>query len=154
MGRELRRTDRALTEPEARELLERGEYGILSTCGPDGQPYGVPLSYCVLDNALYVHCALEGHKLANMTADNRVSFCVVGTTELLPARFSTRYESVIVSGRAEEVFAGEKQRALEGLVAKYSPGFRDEGSRYIAATGDRTRTFRITIGAISGKARR
>ncbi|MFA6690919.1 MAG: pyridoxamine 5'-phosphate oxidase family protein [Saccharofermentanales bacterium] len=154
MGQELRRTDRAITEAEARELLKRGEYGVLSTCGPDGQPYGVPLSYCVLDNALYVHCAPEGHKLANMTANNLVSFCVVGTTELLPERFSTRYESVIVSGRAEEVFAGEKQRALEGLVAKYSPAFRDEGTRYIAAMSDRTRTFRITIDSISGKARR
>ncbi len=154
MDQKLHRTDRAMTETEARELLERGEYGVLSTCGPDGQPYCVPLSYCVLDNALYIHCALEGHKLANIANNNLVSFCVVGATELLPSQFATRYESVIVSGQTEEVFAGEKQRALEGLVTKYSPGFRDEGTRYIAGMDDKTRVFKITIDTISGKARR
>ncbi|NLX18653.1 MAG: pyridoxamine 5'-phosphate oxidase family protein [Desulfobulbus sp.] len=154
MSHELRRKDRALTEPEARQLLEQGEYGILSTCSPDGQPYGVPLSYCVLGDDLYFHSALEGHKLMNITAHNRVSFCVVGATELLPSEFSTRYESVIVSGRIEEVFGREKERALEGLVAKYAPEFQDEGSRYIAAAGDRTRTFKVTISTLSGKARR
>src|SRR5689334_11917769 len=102
MHHELRRKDRGLDEPEARELLERGEYGVLSSCGPDGQPYGIPLSYCVIGDAIYFHCALEGHKLENIVADSRVSFCVVGTTEVLPDKFSTRYESVIVSGRAAE----------------------------------------------------
>lgn len=154
MHRELRRTERGITESEARALLERGEYGVLSTISTDGSPYGVPLSYCVLDGAIYFHCAVEGHKLENIVADGRVSFCVVGATEVLAASFSTRYESVIVSGRAEEALDGEKQRALEGLAAKYSAGFREEGLRYISAKGDRTRVFRITIDAIAGKARR
>lgn len=154
MKRELRRQERGMDEAEARDLLERGEYGILSTCGPDGQPYGMPLSYCVIDGAIYFHCAVEGRKLENIVAESRVSFCVVGATEVLPAKFATRYESVIVSGRATEVFEGEKQRALEGLVAKYSAGFHAEGLRYIAAQDGRTRVFRIGMEAICGKARR
>lgn len=154
MTRELRRTDRGITETEARVLLERGEYGILSTCGSDGQPYGVPLSYCVMDNAIYFHCALEGHKLENIASKSRVSFCVVGATEVLPEKFSTRYESVIVSGQSAEVFGAEKQSALEGLVAKYSAGFCQEGLRYIASDSHTTRVIRLGIDAISGKARR
>ncbi|HEX9078992.1 MAG TPA: pyridoxamine 5'-phosphate oxidase family protein [Desulfuromonadaceae bacterium] len=154
MKRELRRQERGMDEAEARDLLERGEYGILSTCGPDGQPYGMPLSYCVIDGAIYFHCAVEGRKLENIVAESRVSFCVVGATEVLPAKFATRYESVIVSGRATEVFVGEKQRALEGLVAKYSAAFHAEGLRYIAAQDGRTRVFRIGMEAICGKARR
>lgn len=74
MARELRRKDRDMVEAEARELLERGEYGVLSACGPDGQPYGIPLSYCVIDNAIYFHCALEGHKLEILAANGKVSF--------------------------------------------------------------------------------
>ena len=154
MHHELRRTERGVSEVEARELLARGEYGILSTCGPDGQPYGIPLSYCVLDDAIYFHCAIEGHKLENLAAESRVSFCVVGETEVLPEQFATRYESVVVSGRAVEVFAEEKQQALEGILAKYAGGFLGKGLDYIEAAGERVRVFRIGIDSLCGKARR
>lgn len=154
MQHELRNKKRGITESEARELLERGEYGILSTCGPDGQPYGIPLSYCVIDNAIYFHCAVAGHKLENLLTNKRVSFCVVGATEVLPDKFATRYESVVVSGTATEVFAEEKQLGLEGLLPKYSAGFVAEGMDYIKAAGERTRVFKISIEGICGKARR
>lgn len=151
---QMRRKDRGTAEPEARELLERGEYGVLATISADGAPYAVPLSYCVIDNGIYFHCALEGHKLENIAADSRVSFCVVGATEVLPEKFSTRYESVIVTGRATEVCDAEKQRGLEGLVAKYSAAFLQDGLAYIAADGPKTRVFRIGIDTMTGKARR
>ena len=154
MRRELRRKEREMTGPEARGLLERGEYGVLSTRGPDGAPYGIPLNYCVINDAIYFHCAVEGHMLENIAVDGRVSFCVVGTTEVLPDQFATRYESVIISGTAIEVFDEEKQRALEGLLAKYSAEHRLEGLKFIEAKGKRTRVFRIDIDTICGKARR
>ncbi|NTV13718.1 MAG: pyridoxamine 5'-phosphate oxidase family protein [Desulfobulbaceae bacterium] len=153
MKHEMRNQKRSISEAEARELLARGEYGILSTCGPDGQPYGVPLNYCLLADALYFHCAVAGHKLENLGADSRVSFCVVGKTELLPEQFATRYESVIVTGRAVEILGDEKQHALELLVAKYSPGFQAQGLKYIAAQSGQARVFRIDIELITGKAR-
>jgi nitroimidazol reductase NimA-like FMN-containing flavoprotein (pyridoxamine 5'-phosphate oxidase superfamily) len=154
MHHEMRRKDRETTEAEARELLERGEYGVLATVSADGAPYAVPLSYCVIDNGIYFHCALEGHKLENIAADSRASFCVVGVTEVLPEKFSTRYESVIVAGRVTEAFDAEKQRGLEGLVEKYSAAFREDGARYIAADSPKTRVFRIGIDSMCGKARR
>jgi nitroimidazol reductase NimA-like FMN-containing flavoprotein (pyridoxamine 5'-phosphate oxidase superfamily) len=154
MRRELRRKDRGITETEARELLTLGEYGVLATVSADGSPYAVPVSYCVIGNGIYFHAALEGHKLENIARESRVSFCVVGATEVLPEKFSTRYESVIVAGRVAEVFDAEKQQGLAGLVAKYSAAFLDAGERYIASDGPKTRVFRIAIDAISGKARR
>jgi nitroimidazol reductase NimA-like FMN-containing flavoprotein (pyridoxamine 5'-phosphate oxidase superfamily) len=154
MHHELRRTERGISDSEARDLLEWGEYGILSTCDSDGQPYGIPLSYCVLDNAIYFHCAVEGHKLDNLAANSRVSFCVVGATEVLPDQFATRYESVVVTGRATEAVGGEKQLALEGLLTKYSAGFHKEGLEYIKSMEERTGVYRVTIEEISGKARR
>ncbi len=69
MDHPMRRAERAVSVSEARQLLEQGEYGILSTCGPDGQPYGLPLNYCVLNNAIYFHCALDGRKLVNLAAE-------------------------------------------------------------------------------------
>jgi hypothetical protein len=143
-----------MTAPEAWQLLNSGEYGILSTCGPEGEPYGLPINYCVTNGAIYFHCATAGHKLENIAAESRVSFCVVGQTEVLPDQFATRYESVIVSGQASEVFADEKRLALEGMLAKYSAGFQEAGLRYIAAHGGHTRVFKVGADTISGKARR
>lgn len=150
---EMRNQKRAISEAEARELLARGEYGVLSTCGADGQPYGVPLNYCLIGDVIYFHCAVAGHKLENLAADGRVSFCVVGNTEVLPDQFATRYESVIVTGRAAEVLGDDKQPALEGLVAKYSPDFQAAGRQYITAQIGQARVFRIDIEAITGKSR-
>ncbi len=154
MQHELRRKDRGMPESEARELLERGEYGVLSLCGADNEPYGLPLSYCVLDNAIYFHCALEGRKLALLAVNSRASFCVVGATEVLPDKFSTRYESVIVSGQVSEALDDEKQRCLAGLVAKYMNDRMQEGLRYISSDRAKTKVFRLGIEHICGKARR
>lgn len=150
----MRRTDRRLDDTEAREILARGAHGVLSTVGPDGSPYGVPLSYCLRDGAIYVHCAREGRKLDHLAREPRVSFCVVGATRVLPEEFGTLYESAVVEGTAREAIGDEKQAALEGLLAKYSPDHVDEGLRYIDALRDETRVFRIDVASLSGKARR
>jgi uncharacterized protein len=150
----MRRTERQITGDEARSILKRGEFGVLSTVSPGGSPYGVPLSYCLMGGALYVHCAPEGTKLANLEHDPRVSFCVVGATEVMPSKFGTRYESCIVEGVASEVFEGEKQLALEGLVAKYSQGYEAEGRAYIDGLRERVRVFKISLVSMTGKARR
>lgn len=154
MKHELRNTKRGVSDAEARSLLESGEYGILSTVDADGQPYGIPLSYCVIGDALYFHSAVAGHKLENIAANDRVSFCVVGATEVLPEQLATRYESVVVTGRATEVLAAEKQLGLEGLLRKYSAGFQEAGLEYITAAWEKTRVYRVSIEHISGKARR
>ena len=154
MQHEMRRKDREISHSEARNILECGEYGILSTCGPGGQPYGIPLSYCVLNNAIYFHSALEGRKLLNIEHDCRVSFCVVGKTEVLPVQFATLYESVVVNGTAQEVVGEERQQALEGLLAKYSSEYYSEGLEYIKAKEKLTRVFGVSIENLSGKARR
>ncbi len=150
----MRRSDRLITEAEAWSILERGEYGVLSTASADAVPYGVPLSYCVVEESIYFHCAAEGRKLANIRGNPRVSFCVVGRTEVLPDQFSTRYESCIVEGTATEVHSDEKRSALQGLVTRYSKGFEAEGLRYIERLWDETCVFRISVDSLSGKAGR
>lgn len=149
----MRRTDRQISEVEAMGILERGEYGVMSTVSPAGEAYGVPLNYCVVNGAVYFHCALEGAKIVNLEHHPRVSFCVVGRTEVLPRQFSTRYESCIVQGTASECFEAEKQKGLEGLIRKYSQGFVEEGLQYIQKLNDRTRVFKIVIETVTGKAR-
>ena len=150
----MRRTDRQISESDSFEILEKGEYGILSMVNESNEPYGIPVNYCVVDDALYFHCALEGLKTNIITKNNSVSFCVVGSTEILPGKFGTLYESCIVKGSAAEVYSEEKQKALEGLLLKYSAKFLGEGARYIEKLTTKTRVYRILIDTITGKARR
>ena len=154
MQRKIRRIDRAISESEAIEILRKGEYGILSTVSADGQPYGVPVSYSYTEDGIYFHCAVEGHKVDNLTGSNKVSFCVVGKTEVLPAQFGTKYESAIVSGEAFEATAADKHKGLLELLKKYSPGIIEEGRRYIESAGGKTRVYKIVVESITGKSRK
>jgi len=150
----LRRKDRAIPEAQAKALLSKAEYGILSTVSVDGQPYGVPLNFCIVENFLYFHHAIEGHLIDNIENNPSASFCIVGATEVMPEKFGTKYESVILSGNIQEVFEDQKQSGLEGLLAKYSPDFMEQGREYIEKLWERTRVFRMAISDISGKARK
>ena len=150
----MRRKDRAITDEEATKLLRAAEYGILSTASKDGVPYGIPLSFCLIDNAIYFHSATEGQKLDHFKENNQVSFCVVGKTEVLAKKFTTNYESTIVSGDIEESFGKDKELGLMGLVKKYSPEFENVGLRYIKDADSKTRVFKINIKKLAGKARR
>ncbi len=150
----MRRKDRLITNEETFSILEKGEYGILSAVSSDHEPYGVPLNYCLIDGCIYFHCALEGTIINNINNNPKVSFCVVGKTEVLPDQFDTKYESCIVQGLASESFGEEKQLALEGLVHKYSENFFSEGLKYIEKLKDKSRVFKVSIESISGKARK
>jgi nitroimidazol reductase NimA-like FMN-containing flavoprotein (pyridoxamine 5'-phosphate oxidase superfamily) len=152
--KEIRRKDRAITEEEAATLLSKAEYGVLSTVSENGKPYGVPLNFCIIDNFIYFHCAIEGKKIENIKHNKSVSFCAVGDTEILPDKFGTKYESVIVSGEVEEVFDMNKQIALEGILHKYSPEYIDKGLNYIEGLREKTRVFKISINKLTGKARK
>ncbi len=152
--RDVRRKDRETGTPEAIELLTRGEYGVLSTVGKDGQPYGVPLSYAYKDGRIYFHCALHGHKIENIENNAQVSFCVVGKTRVLPEKFATEYESAVAFGVASEVSGNERYGALVLLLEKYSPAFIEAGKSYIDQQDHATKVVKIEIEHISGKARR
>lgn len=154
MFREMRRQDRKMTDKEAIELLIKGEYGVLSTIGKDLYAYGVPLSYAYVDGAIYFHCANEGQKLDNINDNNKVSFCVVADTRVIPEKFTTNFESVIVFGKAQISLDDEKRKGLLALVEKYSPDFIEKGTAYMNSDINKTTVFKIDIEHISGKARK
>ena len=126
----------------------------MSMVGVSGYGYGVPLSYAYTGDALYCHCALEGEKIENLRRNNGISFCVVKEAAPLPDRFSMRYESAIVSGRAREVEGEEKLNALLALVGKYCAEFAEKGREYALASLDKTLVMAIDIEQVTGKARK
>lgn len=155
MTKSLRREDRRLDDAAAMALLKRGEYGILSTSDKSNRPYGIPVNYVVIEESLFFHCATEGQKLENITANQEVSFCVVGKTEPIPEKFSTRYESVVVTGKAEVIDDHAlKKNALRALVAKYAPEHIVAGDVYIDKLMDQTTVVNVSIEHMAGKARK
>jgi len=153
--KEVRRKDRLLDKEAARELLEKGEYGVLSLCTPEGYGYGIPLNYILEGNSIYYHCAPEGHKLDAIRSNDRVSFCVVGDTEVIPRKFTTNYASALVFGHITLVEDDEERlHALRLLVGKYSADFRDISEKYIAGSFGRTAILRLDIEHLSGKTKK
>jgi nitroimidazol reductase NimA-like FMN-containing flavoprotein (pyridoxamine 5'-phosphate oxidase superfamily) len=153
--REIRRSDRAVTEEQAREILARADHGVLATVGADGWPYAVPVNHVLAGDVLYIHCAAEGHKLENMAHEQRVSFCAVASARVLPVALSTLYESAIVFGRAALVTDPvEKRRGLELLAIRFCGAVTPEAEAGIATAGPRTAVVRIRIERITGKAHR
>jgi len=150
----MRRIERQMAEKQALELLLAGEYGILATVDRNQQPYGIPLSYVVIDNCVYFHCALEGHKLQNIAENSKACFTVIGSIHLLPEKFSTNYESVIAFGEVSIIADDEEKiMVLHEFVKKYSGAFTLEGNQYIDKAKQRTIVVKMIIRSFTGKHR-
>ena len=151
----MRRKDHMLSEEEIKEILSKGEYGILSTVGEDGCPYGVPVNYVYENGAIYFHCAKGvGHKLDNIAYNSRVCFTVVANAVIFPEGLTTKYTSAIAFGTAECIEGEEKRSALITLINKYAPDFMDKGMVSIEKSFNVTDIVKINIERVSGKANR
>ncbi|HWR43977.1 pyridoxamine 5'-phosphate oxidase family protein [Sporomusa sp.] len=153
MFKHMRRLDRQATAEDTVKILEKCEYGVLSTVNQDSYPYGVPLSYVYKDGSIYFHSAGEGYKLDNIAINSKVSFCVVGDKKSLPEKFTTNYESVIIFGQASQVQGQEKKEALLALIAKYAPDHMEQGTEYVQKQGDRTTVIKVAVEHMTGKVR-
>ena len=138
MFREMRRTSRLLSEAETIGMLQSCTSGVLAVMGDNDYPYAVPLSYVYQDGKLFFHLAKAGHKLDSIVKNNKVSFCVIKSDDVIPENFSIQYRSAIVFGRARVLTEdGEKRAALVGLVEKYSPDYAAAGQAQIEQGWDR-----------------
>jgi len=153
---QIRRQDRLLDAEASRNLLEQGEYGVLSMQAEDGGGYGVPLNFAWDgSHSIYIHCAPQGRKLQCLQRCNKISFCVVGKTCVVPDQFTTAFESIIMecsahTGLSEE----ERKKALELLLDKYSPNDKAKGLESVEKSFHRTEIVRFDIVTWSGKCKR
>ena len=153
MFREIRLKDRVIGDDKTIDIIKRGSYGVLSTIGEDGYPYGVPLNYTYFNNCICFHCAMEGHKLDNIDFNNKVSFCVVTKSDVLANEFDTDYESVIAFGKAIVIADDtEKKDILLSVLDKYSAGYLKAGNTYMKKYWDETKVIKIKIEHLTGKA--
>lgn len=154
---EVRRQDRLLDEERAVEIIRNGEYGVLSMVGEDGtEAYGIPVNYVWDGNgAIYLHCAPEGRKLRCIEKHAHVSFCIVGTTNVVPNKFTTAYESVVLECAARRGLPeAERMEALRLLLLKYSPNDIGTGLKYAEKSFHRTEIIKLSVIRVSGKCKK
>jgi len=153
MFREMRRKKQLLPESEAIEILKAHTSGVLAVTGDDDYPYTVPLSYAYKGGKLFFHCAKTGHKIDGITRNDKVTFCVIDQDDVVQKTFTTHFRSVIVFGRAKILTEdGEKRRALENLVEKYSPDYTESGQAEIERDWNRVCIVELAVEHITGKA--
>lgn len=150
----VRRQDRLLDVEDAMRLLNQGEYGFLSLGDEEGG-YGIPVNYVYNAESIYFHCAPEGEKLRYIEKCKTACFCVVGQTAVLASKFTTGYESILVFGRIRVVDDDvERMKALELIIDKYSPSYKETGLKYAEKSFQRTKILRLDIDRISGKCKK
>lgn len=148
----MRRGNRQMSVADAKEVLHSGEYGVLSTIGNDGWPYGIPLNFAFDGERIYFHCAKDvGHKEENLNFSNKVSFCVVCNNAVKSAEFTEKFDSVIAFGTAQKADDNQKRYGLELLIKKYSSEFYEKGMAYIDKALNKPDVYVIEIAKISGK---
>lgn len=146
--------ERGVSRTEALRILREGKYGVLSTASKSGMPYGVPVNYFYVeaDQAIYFHCFVRGRKLDNIRENSLVSFVVVGREQIVPERFVTHYESVIVSGRATLITDdAEKTEKLIQLCAALAPSSLERRDQVIQRQLAAVTIVKLEIDQISGK---
>jgi nitroimidazol reductase NimA-like FMN-containing flavoprotein (pyridoxamine 5'-phosphate oxidase superfamily) len=124
---------------------------------PDGLPYGVPVNYYYDEpaNALYFHCALKGKKIDCLQSHPEVSFSVYKNPVIIEERFTTHYDSVIVTGHAEMLTEPEERRAaLTTLTMALAPSGVNRLQEVIDKYWKAVAMIRITIEKIEGKRNR
>lgn len=121
----MRRSDRAITDPQELEsVLREGAVCRMGLCD-EGKPYVVPMNYGYRDGSVFLHSAAEGRKIDILRSNPSVCLEFEKDVELVPAEaacsFSMKYRSVIASGKA--VFlegTEEKSFGLNAIMLQYT----------------------------------
>ncbi len=148
----MRRKRQQLSSEECVAVLEKMTSGVLAINEENGYPYAVPLSYVYVDNKIYFHSAVKGHKIDLLKKNCNVSFCVIGQDCVIPEEFTTYFQSVIVFGKARILMDdSEKMSALRKLGDKYSSGQPEALSKEINKGFNHLLMIELTIEHMTGK---
>ena len=154
MFREMRRKDKGVSPEATLAILSSQTHGILAVDGDDDYPYAVPLSYVYSGGKIYFHCSnSEGHKLAAISRNPKVSFCVVEKDDVKPSDFNTKFASAIAFGKSRILAGGDEfDNATMLILEKYSPDFIESGKEYIKECRGKFLVVAIDIEHLTGKA--
>lgn len=149
--RPLRRVKQEASAQECLAILESAPRGVLSVHGENGYPYAIPMNFFLSDGKIYFHCAMAGHKLDAIRADDKVCFTVLSDPVKNPGEWWNRFTSVVCFGRIAEVKGEErKNELLRTLGAKLFPAGYDIDAD-MSKNAHRALILEMTIDHMTGK---
>lgn len=149
--RPMKRTKQALSDREARAVLQSANYGVLALNGDNGYTYSVPVSFVLAGDTLYFHGAPHGHKFDSVLRTPKASIAVVAHNEIVAEKLGNNFLSVIAFGRLRPVTEKEeKLRALRAFTDFQSPG-EPENEPEIQRFLDYVSVTALTIEHLTGK---
>lgn len=154
--REMVRKKQAIDEAECIGILKKELRGVLSVCGDEGYPYGMPLNhyYDGRDGCLYFHSGKTGHKIDAIKRCDKVSYCVYDEgvrDEEGKVPWSLNFKCVIVFGRVEIVSDHGKAMEIARLLSHKFTDDEEYIEREIEGSGPGTLVFRVVPEHMSGK---
>lgn len=148
----MRRFRQQLTEKECIQILCATTAGVLSLCGKDNQPYGVPLSHVYENGKLYFHSALTGLKLDLIRQNGKACFTIIAQDEIHPEKFTTYFRSVMVFGTIRIIKdEKEKMHILDALGRRCNPDDSEGLLKEIKMGSGRCHALELSIENITGK---
>ena len=154
MFREMMRKNQALSNEECIRILKSEMRGVLSVIGDDGYPYTVPVNHVYENGKIYFHCAKSGHKIDALKSCDKVSFCVIAKSDVIPSKRATDYLSVIAFGKARIITdSNEIYRIAKLIGEKFSSDYPDETEKEINDTIKANSMYcvEITVEHMTGK---
>jgi hypothetical protein len=151
MVRIMRRDKQLLSEEDTDAVMKRCTNGVLACIGDDEYPYAVPLSYVYYNDKIYFHSAKNGHKIAAIIKNPKVSFAVVDEDTIVSEKFTTYFRSVIAFGKARIVEGDEGRVALKALVEKNSGAQPEEAKSKEISGCTQAYIVAIDVEHITGK---
>lgn len=146
----MRRFRQGLPANEVERILRNGKYCVMAVSGDDDYPYAVPVNYVYDGTSVYIHSAVQGHKIDALRHNSRCSLCIVDKDDVIPEEFTSYFRSVIVFGKAHFMeTTDEKIASLRLLGNKYSPGIDPDAE--IARSIKTVCIVRVDIDSVTGK---
>ena len=156
MFRSMRRSSQLLDNETSIKVLTQAKRGVLSVAGDNGYPYGIPINF-VFDptqgkhGSIFVHSALEGHKIDALAACDKASFCVMDEGTRNEGEWWYYVNSVICFGRLRIVDEPQlKHDTLTIFAQKYFPPEIDIEAD-ITKNGYRIHALELQIEHLTGK---
>ena len=153
MFRPIRRTQRAISDEAAKQLLYHEKRGVLAVNGDDGYPYAIPVNYFydMEHNKIYFHGAKAGHKIDSLKKDDKVCFTVYGNEHFQENDWAPYMQSTVVFGRCHLIDDGAITEArVRELAMKYYPD-KEEMEAEMNRSLKAVQLYEITIEHLSGK---
>lgn len=153
MFRPSRRIKREISIELAKKLLADSRRGVLAVNGDEGYPYAIPINYIYdeLEEKIYFHGAVAGHKADSIRACDKVCFTVYGNESIKEEEWAPYVQSVVVFGRCHIIEdRSDVIRLVKKLAAKYYPS-EELIEKEVEKYGSAVQMFEIEIEHMSGK---